>query len=315
MKLDLHKLVKDIVLQGVTRNELNFLQSCISDGEVTENGVTIRTNDFPQYIASLVEGSPVARACYRVRQNYIKGDGFTMPIAKLQTGCFGELFHSTFENVSNDFELLDRFAVLVKYEWIMGSYQIASFSHLPAEYCRYSMPDENGEVNSLVYNPYFNTTEETLRKQYVIYPLFAPSKVEESKEFFEIANAHNHNADFGQVIFYNLTTPINRTYSRPDITSAENAMLADSLLWKFHTANLKNNGFLGGIMNVYGDPDKPVNADEHEFSRVTVGEEFERKVRDLFSGAGNAGTLLVNWLMNPTDQPACCSGVSEAKMY
>ena len=307
-KQDIIKLAQDITLQGVTRTQIDFLQECIADGEVWEGDFLRRTNDFPQYLCRLVEDSPVARACYRVLQNYVRGSGLTQPeVLKTPVGNDSEPFEIVLENVANDYVLLFRYAILVRFDFNgLNGYKVKSFSHLPAEYCRYSIPTIEGEVNSVVYNPYFNTSEAQLRTQYMIYPLFNLETVEEDMKCFAQMNKHRNDCEkleFAQVIFFNQTTPLNRTYSRPDISSAENAMIADALIWKFHVANLRNNGFLGGILNVYGDPDKPAYEVIEGRGTVSVGEEFERKIRNMFSGAGNAGAIMTNWLLNPTDMP------------
>jgi hypothetical protein len=293
------RIVNHIQIKGVVRNELDFYQDCIVDGEVEVGGDWKKTNDYPNYIAEVVSKSTTARACFDVFQKAVIGNGLKNSVGKLLISE-SENLDSLLEKVNADFSLLYRFAVLVKYK-IMGETITATLHHLNAEFVRYGLPTENGNIYSVIYNPYFNTSEEGEKKQWIQYPLFDESRVAEDLEWFLENNQHYSNRgtteeEFGQVYFYNITTPLSRTYSRPSIDSADNAMQAEALLWEFHKANLRNNGYGGGIITIVGDPDAPIEVNARGEVTLTAREAFEAQLQDNTLGAENAGAFTVLWL-------------------
>lgn len=294
--------VSNILLQGVTRARLDFTQRCIEDGDVQNTNVGYQNlNDFPQYISGLVGRSPVARACYRVVQNYMKGAGFVVEegtecVGKLKT-WYGSTVLSSYEATTIDFALLDRFAIRVHFEYNQdaGVFCVSGFDVLEVENCRYGLPNEKGEVKTVVYNPFFNTVEQSQKTQWVEYPLFDLNTVAEDYEQFVKTNSHKSLGvdDFAQVIFFNTTTPINRVYSRPEIVSAEFAMQADASVWQFHAKNLQNNGYAGGIITIVGDPSEPVETHPTTGEvTLTLQEDFENNLQNKLLGVENAGNFV-----------------------
>lgn len=237
-------------------------------------------------------------------QGFVESDGINFE--KL-LACEGITVASVYEKVASDFALLDRFAlkVLFDYDDAAGVFFVKGFESLEVEYCRYGLPNEKGEVRTVVYNPFFNTVEESQRTQWVEYPLFDLGNVEDDYELFILKNSHNGLTfdDFAQVLFFNITTPINRVYSRPEIVSAEYAMQADSLIWQFHAKNLQNNGYAGGIITVVGDPNEPVETHPTTGETVTtLQESFEYELQNKLLGAENAGNFITLFIKgsNPT---------------
>jgi capsid portal protein len=73
-------------------------------------------------------------------------------------------------------------------------------------------------------------------------------------------------------------------------------MQAEALLWEFHKANLRNNGYGGGIITIVGDPDAPIDVNTRGEVTLTAREAFEAQLQQNTLGAENAGAFTVLWL-------------------
>lgn len=315
-----------VIKEGVTRNRIDYTSDIIADSFWDDGGAYY--NDFPQFFAEVLSSSPTASACLSVLKDFIEGEGLTDNSENILVNnetTLGEL--NTM--ISNDLAYLGRFAVLVKYKFEtnrefltvvdkaqkaksiqskkkllakLDSFQSAltvtgaTLHYLPAEYVRWGKPDFNGEVSHVVYNPYFDTSEETLKFQERKYPLFDTAKVQDDFLSWASLNPEASEAyQFGQVLFYNKTDETDRVYSKPEFVCAKDAMLAEKEILLFHLRNAQNNFLLGGLINAYGNPNQPVVDKNGNDTYETVGEQFNKQMQDLFAGAKNAGSFMVVW--------------------
>ena len=316
--------------EGVTRQRISYVNGIIRDDFFDEKGGAY--NDFPQLFASVLSGSPTASSCITVLKDFIEGDSIGNELGGLVVNSDDETLDELNRQVSNDLAYLSRFAVLVNYKVEINSavtkivgklkgnikpatqkrylsqldgllknqgLQVTGINlrHLPAEYVRYGEPDFQGEVRHVVYNPYIGTSEETLKTQERKYPLFDPDNVLDDFYLYQEMNADSKtNYEFGQVLFYNKTSELDRIYSKPSFVSAKDAMLAEAEIFLYHLRNIQNNFLLGGVINAYGNPNQPIiERNGEESSWKTVGSELTQQLQDVFAGAKNAGAFIVMW--------------------
>lgn len=267
----------NLIKQGVTQREIDRSAGYINDGT---------RNDFPEYLTEIVYGSPTTEACINRRLNFVRGKGFLDDVGDFVVNTEGETMKDLHEKISCDLNLYHRFAIRVIQNRGGG---ISEIYHMPAEWVRYQKPDEQGLITEAYVNPYILTSEERRYKGQRFYPLYKLKT--ETKNVNPSEGKYN-----GHLYFFNLTNPANRVYSRPGYYAAEDYIKVDSKLGQFHDRNTDNNFFLGGILSVVGDPNQglkdPVTGDVYS----TLGVEFETRMSEAFSGAANAGSIMVDWV-------------------
>ena len=250
-------------------------------------------NDFPQYLAQILYRSPTATAALGRLKDFIIGTGVHDDLKDVVVNpADGTTFQEFHAQVANDFAWLNRLAIKIRPK--RGN-DIESVSHIPVEWVRWSQPDENDKVHSAVVDPYILTMQADQKE--VKMPLWEKDIKKRNAAIRQFGEKYK-----GHIYFFNIITERNRVYSRPDFFSSENFINTDYKTGLFTDRFSDNNFFLGGILNVYGDPDMGIEEYDEENSAnsnyKTVGEEFEQNLSNSMSGADNAGGVLVNWIQN-----------------
>lgn len=263
----------------------------VNQGDYLRDG---RKNDFPDFLIDLVSSSPYGSSCMKKRQSFVAGRGLsdvdTAEILVNENDTFQELHYK----VAKDFAYSDRFAIKIIAN---AKGQIVQLFHVPFEAVRYGLPDENGSIRDVAVNHLFNTSD-FRPSDTKHYPLFELNKgFSKLREDIDRINTQFKQEYYGHIYFYNASTEANRTYSRPSFFSVQDYLQVDSQIGQFHSRNIENNFFLGGIISVIGDPSRQLLTEEGEVYS-TEGQLFEQQLGETFSGATNSGRWLIDWAQN-----------------
>ena len=286
------KLV-NIYKESVSRYQTDTFREIINDGKLlfTYNG---EVNSLLDYTAYVVNASPMGSACLDVLKTYIAGEGIVKnEFEKTKVNQQGETFAKLHKNLANDMAFANRFCVLITWEWDFEAKELKpkSFEHLPIEWVRFSIPDKKNEVRTIKYNPYYNKPEEL--KEQSEYFIYENIKLSKKRAYQCLAKSEN----LKEVYFFCEGNEVNRVYTYPKyFLAGESLFLTDTSAWHYHQKNIQNNFFLGGIMQVQGRPDHEIT-DEYGKVRKT-SELLEEKLKNIFAGDGNAGSILVLWKTN-----------------
>lgn len=291
------------IKRGVTSVEKDYFRDVIVDGfNDVKKAVTGLKNNFLDYLAKTVNQSPTGSACLKVKKDFVKGVGFNDNKLKTLRVDNEGTFWTLHSKLANDNAIFHRFGILVKRELRNGKIVNTSLSHLPAEWLRYKVPTDTGIVSKIIFNPYYNTSEEFSHlaqdKEWYLYSF--DEKVTKQRILENTAKIINGETDedFYEVYFYSESNELNRTYSRPSyFIAGENVFLTEFKVWNFHNSNLDNNFFSGGILSLEGDPDSPILNNEGE-QISTQGEELEKSLSVKLSGSDNAGSIITLWKSN-----------------
>lgn len=291
------------IKKGITSREKDYFRDVIVDGfNDVKNNITGLKNNFLDYLAKTVNQSPTASACLKVKKDFVKGVGFNDDRLKTLRVDNEGTFWTLHTKLANDCAVFHRFGILVKREIRNNKVVNTALTHLPAEWLRYKVPSENGVVSKIVFNPYYNTSEEfshlSQDKEWYLYSF--DERVTKQRILENNAKILNGETDeeFYEVYFYSESNELNRTYSRPSyFVAGENVFLTEYKVWNFHNSNLDNNFFSGGILALEGDPDTPIlNSEGEQIS--TQGEELEKSLSSKLGGSDNAGSIITIWKSN-----------------
>lgn len=259
-------------------------------------------NDFPDYLIETVFDSPHGSSAMEILYSFIEGRGLSEDL-KGEMVNDDDTWGDLHAKVSKDMALVRRFALKVVATAGGGIDQIY---HIPFEAVRYGIPDEkSGEIEFVAVNYKFNQQDfKTTETKY--YPLFSPSRrfdnVREEVDKLMIRYGQEY---YGHVWFWTETGPKNRVYSRPSYFACHPELRTDAKVGIFHERNTDNNFFLGGIISVVGDPNQGIYEEgddsEDAVPYTTVGEEFDKQLASTFSGADNAGRIMIDWNESPED--------------
>jgi hypothetical protein len=275
-----------------TNAQKNFAEGTIVYGD---------DDALPLRIAKLVQESPATTACLKTISQYIKGASFSdKELMKLKVNKYGLTLWDLHSQLSDILPIFEGFAVNFKYS---GNQKITNAYILSFESCRFKKPqdDNDDDIKSIVYNPYFGTdqNEKRFSTEYCLYDI---AQVKDQQH----AQGNTYK---GQVYYFGKTKPLYRFYPVPDYWSAKKWIEVDAKIQEFHAKNLSNGFFQSVLMNVIGDPHawsknprtmREVTKDGQKKLEPTqtVGEEFNDKMSDSFSGSDKAGNVMVMWAHN-----------------
>jgi hypothetical protein len=285
-------------IKGVQQGYEDYSRSIILDSigfDLFDKRDISINNLYPQYVAFVVNSSLTGATCLQVKKDFIFGQGINIDGKKIRINKEDSLSELT-RKITNDLSFLHRFAVKLVYQKTPnGDLKVSKAIHIPIEWVRYCIPDEQGLVNKVVVNPYFNTPDEFSRGvcQRKEYFLFSDDEKLRKSQY----SAHIKNKDktpYTEIYFWNETNELDRIYSKPIYFKAgENAFLAESGIYSFHERNIANNFFLGGILSVKGDPNQAIPLSDNRYT--TLGDEFESGLQSAFGGEKSAGSIMTHW--------------------
>lgn len=256
---------------------------------------------FPLNLDEAISESESASSCLSTVQDFIEGFGFSdTELEKLKINSKGETFWQFHQQTVDSWAEFEGFYWLFRFNM---SGQITEMELLAFENCRLGVPDSNGYISKIYYNPFFGTPEYRAKskEQTICYDVYNPNAVKS-----QIADQKNKFK--GQVFFFGTTTARSRYYPRPKITSALKWMKIEAGVADYHEDRI-DNGFLNDyIMVQYGDPNAPSNNPDYNNESgtdkpTTVGEEFDQVMEDNFMGKGKHANVMVQWVANKEEKP------------
>lgn len=268
-------------------------------------------NDYPVRLLKAITESPTASACMSTKTDYIRGGGFNIPNIEDIKVNNTEKFNSLHNSLSETVNKLKGIAIHVKRD-LEGN--IVELTKVSFEDCRLGIPNEKNEVNKIVYNPRWNQRDFKFDES-IYYDLFTP----DVNVYKERVITHQQSQTSKKVkdrkkytgeIYWDCLKKDGYPYypyafSEYDIKAFE----TDSAFTDYDYNNIYNNFFLGGVFNVYGDPNEEIYEPytyKDEFGKEIVdkrfvgtrGEIFNREMQGNFGGGENTGKWMVNWMQN-----------------
>lgn len=279
----------------------SFIQRTFAyTGQVDTSGKYIPygpTDNLPNEINDLVEGSPTATSCLSTLTDFVAGEGFNLgeELEKKIINAQGLRFYN-FHLLCAD-SIVHNWGVASIIKYNKGGKKIGVYD-IPFGYCRLGEPDDNGVISKIKYNPYFGTP--LYRQQdTVTYDVYNPSQA-----VIQAAKAKSKNEDWkGQIYWIGIKDRRNPFYPVPDYYSAKYWMRVEKNAGIYFDDNLEN-GFLNDtIMKMIGDPNDTSGQKTEDGKDITKGELFDKVMTKDFSGAKNRHKILALWGNNKEEWP------------
>lgn len=272
-------------------------------------------NDFPDYLIETVYDSPYGAAAIDKVTRFVHGRSLSADAANTMVNK-DETWEQVHKKIAQDLAIARRFAIKIIPN---AGGNIDSIYHIPFEAVRYVTPDENtGCVDFAAVNYKFNQQDYKVTET-KYFPLFNPvTRFDSIRDDIESLAARFARQDYyGHIWFYTETNPKNRVYSRPTYFACHPELRTDAKIGVFHERNTDNNFFLGGILSVVGDPEQGIYKEGEDTPYTTVGEEFQKQLGETFSGAKNAGRMMIDWVATKDDATTVTSwpGSSNHEQY
>lgn len=243
-------------------------------------------NNFPNKLASLVEGSPTATSCLSTLTDFITGEGFNEgeDLENLKVNSQGLTFFNYHNIQADNFSHNWGMATLVKYNKIG---QITEFFDIPFGYCRLGKPDSKGVISKIYYNPYFGDALLYQQKDTVEYDVYNPTAA-----VTQIANNPNFK---GQIYWMGVKTTRHPFYPIPDYFSAQHWMNIEKNAATYFDENLENGFLTPTILKIRGNPNDPSGVKDSNGDDITKGAMFDKEMTTKFSGAKRVGQIMAFW--------------------
>jgi hypothetical protein len=267
-----------------------------------------QNNAFPLVLAQLVQESPVASSCISTIADFIEGSGFSDENSRnIKLNSQGETLGTIHSINAQTFALYEGIALNIKYN---ADFKISDIFTIPFENCRLAIPDDNGYISKIRYNPYYGTSQ-FVKSWTEEYDVYNPDP-EIVKSQFEKASAKGELYK-GQILYQSFTKPLSRFYSMPQYYSAEYWMRVDAQIGQFHTNNLNNGFYQSVLFRIVGDPNQPsTHPDDQFFNKDTnqlepipgtsMGTRMDAEMQK-FTGSQNAGNIMVQWAKDKDSFP------------
>ncbi len=257
----------------------------------------------PLRLIGTIQRSPAGIRCFRKLIEYTYGDGFQSEKLSAEMANPEQTFDNILRESCSPLWKLGGFSWCIKWELDDNlNPRISKLYSIPFESVRLGVPDENGDVNEFIYNPYFGTSE--YQKKYnEIYYDFNPDPTEISKQIKQADEAGEPYR--GQILWIANNSEFARFYPRPD-WSGDNlndgggfqAMENDFLLTRLLGRDLGQGFLQNNIIKMVGDPDQPIEKHAERAAEgksfTSVGTEFESYLDEKFQGI-DGDAILVLW--------------------
>lgn len=251
-------------------------------------------NNFPNKLASLVEGSPTATSCLSTLTDFITGEGFNEgeDLENLQVNKQGLTFFN-FHNIQADnFSHNWGCATLVKFN-TLG--RITEFFDIPFGYCRLGRPDSKGVISQIHYNPYFGDPILYRQQDTVAYDTYNPQAA-----VIQIAKDPNFK---GQIFWMGVKTTRHPFYPVPDYYSAKEWMRVEHNSAIYFDENLESGFLQPTILKLHGDPNDASGKKDDNGDDIPKGVLFDKEMTNNFSGAKRVGKIWAFWGNTPEEWP------------
>lgn len=244
-------------------------------------------NDYPQELVNTIYRSHTASACLDAYNSFLAGSGFSDKSLHDFMVNSDETLLDLHTAICPDYTYFDGFAVRVmwnpqgKIEWIR---------HMPFESVRLGIPDENGYVKNIYYNPFYGTCDFN-QKYTETYDAFS-TDIKVIRQQILDAGLFEWK---GQILYVSKKKSMRRFYPEPFYSGALKWFSVDNSIGEFHENNIDNNFLLSCIIKLVGDPEETAEADDEGNPIKTIGEAFDEEITHNLSGKDNGGKMMVLW--------------------
>ena len=249
-----------------------------------EYGTETYKNQYPQFLIDLYYNSSTHAAIVNQTASMISGQGLHIEdetnleaLVRLKKFIAAANSHETLQEVIDKiaFDLKLQGAYALNIIWSKDRTEISEIHHIGVEKIRAGVPNELGKVDTYYISPdWSNHRHKNNRPQ----PVAA----------FNLKDRTEPN----QILYSSLYSPSMQIYGTPDYSGCTNWCLTDQLVSEFHLSNIKN-GFAGSYFINFN------NGVPTREERIQV----ERQIIDKFSGATNAGKVLLTFSDSKDREP------------
>ena len=249
-----------------------------------EYGTETYKNQYPQFLIDLYYNSSTHAALVNQTAAMISGQGLHIEdetnleaLVRLKKFIAAANSHETLQEVIDKiaFDLKLQGAYALNIIWSKDRTEISEIHHIGVEKIRAGVPNELGKVDTYYISPdWSNHRHKNNRPQ----PVAA----------FNLKDRTEPN----QILYSSLYSPSMQIYGTPDYSGCTNWCLTDQLVSEFHLSNIKN-GFAGSYFINFN------NGVPTREERIQV----ERQIIDKFSGATNAGKVLLTFSDSKDREP------------
>lgn len=279
----------------------NFLwrQKSYPHQETQEKYLPYFSHDcWPLEWHDIISKSPSATACVSTISDFLEGFGFSnTEVEKKVVNGQGETFFQIHQKICPSWA--EYKGVYLHFMFDMAG-KITQIRVLPFENCRLGVPDSNGIISKIYYNPFFGTKEYQgkAKKDTQVFSAFNLASVKE--QILREGEKYN-----GQVLFIGTTTPTSRFYPLHEAVSAKQWMKIENGVADYHEENIDNGLLQPYMLIMRGDPNLPSTNPEYTSGKdpITVGQEFNLVMADNFMGAKRVGNVMVQWVNNGDEAP------------
>jgi hypothetical protein len=249
-------------------------------------------DNFPVELSSLVQGSPTATACLSTLTDFITGEGFNegadlenLVINKQGLKLFQ--FHSICaSSISNKWGV----ACIVRFNKIGG---ITEIIDIPFGYCRLGIPDDNGVISKIKYNPYFGTGLYK-KTDTVEYDVFNPDRAA-----IQFAKDPKWK---GQIFWAGIRDEKHPFYPVPDYYSAKHWMNVEKNAGIYFDENLENGFLQDAVIKLLGDPNDPSGMQDSDGKDIPKSVAFDNEMTKNFGKGAKTRHRLMAWWANTKEE-------------
>lgn len=245
-------------------------------------------NDYPQRVREIVEASVTGKSCYNTYRKFIYGRGFrNEEFAKAVINSKGDTADSLLLSESDDLAMNGGVAIHVNYD---ANFNIVTACHIPFEWARLALMDENYKVDKLALHPDWGKRHTSLHRfekdDIEFFDFYNPDPEVIAKQ---VEEAGGWNGYKGQILYFSFAG--DKVYPLPLFSAALTDMSNEEGLSNITHRNVRHNFLPAGML-----------IDRNNAETPTEEEEAKREVAE-FQGDMNAGKLMYVILKNGEEAP------------
>lgn len=183
-------------------------------------------------------------------------------------------------------------ASIIRYNKAGG---ITEVYDIPFGYCRLGLPDDNGLISKIKYNPYFGTQyyKKQDTEEYDVYnPGQAPLQYAKNPKWK------------GQIFWMGIRDDKHPFYPVPDYYSAKHWMNVEKNAGVYFDENLENGFLQDTIIKLLGDPNDPSGLKDSDGNDIPKSVAFDKEMTSNFGkGAKTRHRIMAYWANNKEEFP------------
>jgi len=230
-------------------------------------------NRYPQRAKETMYRSYTLNGIIEKLSGFLNGEGFVdEQLNTIVVNDEGLTMRELLDFVCSEKSWINGYALHINYNL---NYTIASITEIPFEYCRFGLPDKNGNIDTIAYSTNWERDYDKEGKTRVIeyYPVFNPSSVMEEAEL--VGGIQNHK---GQILY---RTKQKNQYPKATFDSVFEHAQTQAEIAVYALSNVVN-GFTAGHIFLY--PGK--------FENDTEAHAFKKRMQD-HKGAMGANSMMI----------------------